>query len=122
MAQTYEPGSTADRDRVRLYMGDTDVTGTVLFVDEEYDDFLATEGSVNKAVALAAETMANKTARNIDFSADGSSFKASQEHTAWVKMARKWRGIGEGANVVAPTKIDGYSQTVDSDDVFDTDC
>ena len=42
MAFTYTAGSTADRDRVRLEIGDTDAD-RVLFQDAELDDFLAQE-------------------------------------------------------------------------------
>ena len=117
---TYAPGSTADRDRCRLYLGDTDVTGTALFDDAEWDDFLATEVSVNKAVAKAAETMMARSATKMDFSADGSSFKASQTYNHWKTMARQFRTKGQGASVVVATPVDGYSQDTPSDDVLET--
>ena len=39
MAFSYTEGSSADRDRVRLEIGDTD-SGRALFQDAELDDFL----------------------------------------------------------------------------------
>jgi len=117
MAATYTAGSTADRDRCRLYLGDTNVdAGAFLFDDAEWDDFLATEVSVNKAVALAAETMANRAAQQMDFAADGSRLDAGKQHAYWTKQAIRWRAKGEGVKVVVPTRIDGYSDDVDSDE------
>ena len=43
MAFSYTAGSTADRDRVRLEICDTDEE-RVLFQDSELDDFLSQEG------------------------------------------------------------------------------
>ena len=120
---TYTPGSTATRDRARLYLGDTDVSGTPLFTDLEWDDIIAVNVSTDASVAAAAEIMANRTASKMDFSADGSSFKASQAHEHWSKMARKWKVKAQGVAVLIPTKIDGYSDDIDADDVNDTsDC
>jgi hypothetical protein len=44
MAFSYTAGSTADRDRVRLELGDTD-SDRALFQDAELDDFLTQEGN-----------------------------------------------------------------------------
>ena len=118
MVATYTAGSTADRDRCRLYLGDTDVNvGAFLFDDAEWDDFLATEVSIEKAVALACETMANRSAPKMDFGADGSRFSAAAQYDHWMKQALRWRAKSLTASVVVPTRIDGYSQDVDSDEV-----
>lgn len=116
MGFSYTPGGTDNRHRVRLYLGDVDAQAP-LFQDEELDDFLSTEGSVNGAVALAAETMANVSARKMDVVADGSSFKASQQHDHWMKQARKWRAKASGTQSIMPRRVDGYSQDIDSDQV-----
>lgn len=115
MSFTYTAGSIADRDRVRLYLGDTDALAP-LFQDAEHDDFLASEGSVNGAVALACETMANISARKVDVVADGSAFRASQQHAHWMKQARKWRARAGGTVMVMPTRVDGFSDDIDSDE------
>jgi len=119
MVATYTAGSTADRDRCRLYLGDTN-TSIPLFEDAEWDDFLATETTVNKAVALAAETMANRSAQKMNFTADGSRFEAGKQYEYWLGQARRWRAKSQGATVVVPTRIDGYSDDVDSDEIQDT--
>ncbi|MAH47026.1 hypothetical protein CMI37_14460 [Candidatus Pacearchaeota archaeon] len=121
MAATYTAGSTADLDRARLYLYDIDVDSSPLFQDEEWNDFLASEGSVYGAVALACETMANRSARKIDFTADGSAFSASAEYEHWMKQAQRWRAKGLGVTVVVPTRVDGYSMTIDADDVNTND-
>ena len=78
MAFSYTAGSTADRDRVRLEIGDTD-SDRALFQDAEIDDFLAQEGdSVLKSSARACETLAVRFARDFTFSADGASFQKGQ--------------------------------------------
>ena len=60
MAFSYTAGSTADRDRVRLEIGDTDEE-RVLFQDSELDDFLSQEGdNVMAASARACEVLAVK--------------------------------------------------------------
>ena len=117
---TYTPGSTATRDRARLYLGDTDVDGVPLFTDLEWDDIIAVNVGTDASVAAAAEIMSNRTAPKMDFSADGSSFKASQQHTHWVKMARNWKIKAGGVAVLFPTKLDGYSDDVGSQEVNET--
>lgn len=56
MSHTYDP--TTDTGRIRLLIGDTDLTAP-LFSDEELDAFLDLEGSVYLAAALALDTIAN---------------------------------------------------------------
>ena len=74
MAFTYTAGSTAERDRVRLEIGDTDAD-RVLFQDAELDDFLTQEGeSILGSAARACETLAVRFARDFTFSSDGSNF------------------------------------------------
>ena len=74
MAFTYTKGSTANRDRVRLEIGDTD-EDRALFEDAELDDLLVQEGSVLLAAAHACEALAVRFARDFDFTADGASFR-----------------------------------------------
>lgn len=70
MAATYQPGSGAARDRLRMLIPDKTLDGltpvagvyaltSYLFLDAELDDFLAMEdGSVKLACAGALETIA----------------------------------------------------------------
>lgn len=117
MAFTYTAGSTADRDRVRLEIGDTD-SERALFQDAELDDFLSQEGdSVLGASARACETLAVKFARDYTFSADGSSFQKGSVAQAFRQEAKRLRRKAKGATTVMPRRKDGYSIHTDSDDV-----
>jgi len=120
-ASTYDDTSTTDRNRCRRYMGDTRVgTDVALFSDAEWDDFLVTEVTINKAIALACETMANRAAEDFDFSADGSNFRRSARYEHWMKQASRWRRKSLPSVVVMPTPVDGFSQNTDADAVTAT--
>jgi len=117
MAFTYTAGSTADRDRIRLEIGDTD-SDRVLFEDAELDDFLTQEGdSVMGSAARACEVLAVRFARDFTFSADGGSFQKSNVTQMYQKLARRLRNRARGATVVMPRRKDGYSVYTDSDEV-----
>ena len=60
MATTYD--TATDIGKVRLYIGDTDITAA-LFTDEEIQVFLDQEGSINSSAALALEVLASSEAR-----------------------------------------------------------
>ena len=117
MAFSYTAGSTADRDRVRLEIGDTD-SDRVLFQDAELDDFLAQEGdNIIGASARACETLAVKFARDFTFSADGASFQKGQITVHYEKLGRRLRNRARGTPTVMPRRKDGYSVYTDSDEV-----
>ena len=115
MAFTYTAGSTADRDRVRLEIGDTDAD-RILYQDAELDDILVQEGSVMGAAARACETLAVKFARDFDFTADGSQFKKSQVAAMYEKMAKRLRARARGTTTVMPERHDAYSDDIKSDE------
>ena len=119
MAFTYTEGSTTTRNRVRLAIGDTD-RDRALFSDEELDDVIVQETTVNSSAALACEILATRFARDYDFTADGSTFRKSSMSEMYSKMARRLRARGRGTVVVMPQRVDGYSQTTPSDDVTST--
>ena len=119
MAFTYTAGATANRDRVRLAIGDTD-RDRALFEDAELDDIIVQEVSVDNSAALACEILATRFARDYDFTADGSSFRKSSVSAMYSKMARRLRARGRGTTVVMPQRVDGFSQTTPSDDVTRT--
>ena len=117
MAFSYTAGSTADRDRVRLEIGDTDEE-KVLFQDSELDDFLSQEGdNVMGASARACEVLAVKFARDYSFSADGGSFQKNQVTLMYQRLARRLRNRARGTTTVMPRRKDGYSVYTDSDEV-----
>lgn len=74
MAFTFDPGT--DRGRVRLLSTDIDPTEAI-FEDAAIDAFLALEGDVRRAAALALETIASsealvqKKTRLLDLQTDG---------------------------------------------------
>ncbi len=117
MAFSYTAGSSADRDRVRLEIGDTD-EGRVLFQDAELDDFLSQEGnSILGSAARACETLAVRFARDFTFSADGASFQKGSVTQMYMAQAKRLRRKAKETSIVMPRRVDGYSVYTDSDEV-----
>ena len=117
MAFSYTAGSTADRDRVRLEIGDTDEDRS-LFQDAELDDFLSQEGnSILGASARACETLAVKFARDFTFSADGAAFQKGSVTQMFMAQAKRLRRQARATTTVMPRRGDGYSVYTDSDEV-----
>ena len=117
MAFSYTAGSTADRDRVRLEIGDTDEE-RVLFQDGELDDFLSQEGnSILGSAARACETLAVRFARDFTFSADGASFQKGSVTQMFMNQAKRLRRQARATTTVMPRRVDGYSVYTDSDEV-----
>ena len=117
MAFTYTAGNTADRDRVRLEIGDID-SDRALFQDAELDDFLSQEGdSVLKASARSCETLAVRFARDFSFSADGANFQKGSITQMYMNQAKRLRRKAQGTTTVMPRRKDGYSVYTDSDEV-----
>lgn len=98
-----------NRDQVRLEIGDTDVDpdADALFSDEAIDGFLARYGAVGtdsdavvgtikSAAADACDALANRFAREFDFSEDGQSFSRSQRSRAYADRARQLRDNAAG--------------------------
>ena len=117
MAFSYTAGSTADRDRIRLEIGDTDEE-RILFQDAELDDFLSQEGnSILGTAARACETLAVRFARDFTFSADGASFQKGNITQMFMAQAKRLRRQARATTTVMPRRIDGYSVYTDSDEV-----
>ena len=117
MAFSYTAGSTADRDRVRLEIGDVD-SDRVLFQDAEIDDFLSQEGnSILGSAARACETLSVRFARDFSFSADGASFQKNQVTIMYAAQAKRLRRQARSTTTVMPRRVDGYSVYTDSDEV-----
>ena len=117
MAFSYTAGSTADRDRIRLEIGDTD-EDRILFQDAELDDFLSQEGnSILGSAARACETLAVRFARDFTFSADGASFQKGNITQMFMTQAKRLRRQARATTTVMPRRIDGYSVYTDSDEV-----
>ena len=117
MACSSTAGSTADRDRVRLEIGDTD-EDRILFQDAELDDFLTQEGnSILGSAARACETLATRFARDFTFSADGASFQKGNITQMYMNQAKRLRRQSRATTTVMPRRVDGYSVYTDSDEV-----
>lgn len=108
---------TSSRDKVRLETGDTDPTA-VLFYDEEIDVYLANRANVVLVTAAdLCDAAATKFARGYDFGTDGQTFDRSQMTKAYQDRAKSLRARASGITSLPVTKVDGYSQDVDADDV-----
>ena len=117
MAFSYTAGSTADRDRVRLEIGDTD-EDRILFQDAELDDFLAQEAnSILGLSARACETLSTRFARDFTFTADGASFQKGNITQMYMNQAKRLRRQARATTTVMPRRVDGYSVYTDSDEV-----
>lgn len=117
MAFSYTPGSTADRDRVRLEIGDVD-SDRALFQDAELDDFLSQEGnSILGSAARACETLAVRFAREFNFSADGANIQKGSITQMYMNQAKRLRRQARSTTTVMPRRKDGYSVYTDSDEV-----
>ena len=117
MAFTYTAGSTADRDRVRLEIGDTDAE-RALFQDGELDDFISQEGnSILGSAARACEVLSVRFARDFTFSADGATFQKGTITQMYAAQAKRLRRQSRGTAVRMPRRVDGYSVYTDSDEV-----
>jgi len=112
---------TSTLDKLRLTIGDTDSTAP-LFQDDELNYFLDTRSdNILLAAADACDAAAARFARAYDFSVDGQSFSRSSMVAAYRGMAAEFRNRANGLSTVVETKVDGYSQTIDSDQVAGTD-
>lgn len=104
-----------DRDKVRLTIGDTDVTAQ-LFQDDEIDYFLDLEGdNILKASAAACEAAATKFARAYDFETDNQRFARSSMWKAFKDLGSSLRARAAGL-VIGPdgSALIGTVKTVDS--------
>jgi hypothetical protein len=114
MAFTYTAGSTANLDRVRLEIGDTDEDRS-LFTDEEINDLIVQEGAVYSSAARACEILAVRFARDFNFTADGASFQKASVAQMYATLAKRLRARGRGTTVVQTRRKDAYSDDINSD-------
>lgn len=104
MGFTYELG--ADSGRVRLLVPDND-SANYVFDDDEIDAFLALEGDVRRAAALALETIASnealtlKVIRLLDVQTDGRAVS-----DALLKRAAALRKQADDADMAAGGAFD----------------
>lgn len=108
---------TSTRDKLRLQIGDTE-SDSYLFTDDELDYFLTERAdNVLLAAADACESLARRFARRFDFESDNQSFKRSQMSKQYAALAADLRSRASGVTSVPSTRIDGYSQDIDTESV-----
>ncbi len=126
MAFTYAGTLSTDLDKVRFYIGDTVSSAGPKpsdgnFTDAELSGLITAEGSWQRAVAGAFETLSSVWAGRVDHTAGPRSKSMSQVADRYAKLAAEWRikygGSTTGAGTRHPTRVDGYSSDVASDAV-----
>ena len=126
MAFTYDDTLASSRAKVRFYLQDISsgsgpkpADGN--FSDAEIDGLITAEGSWPKAVAAGFEALAAAWRRYPSFQADGLRLDRSKIADGYDQAAQYWRkrygGSSTGAGARTPTRVDGYSQDIDADDV-----
>lgn len=125
MAFTYDDTLTADRDRVRFALQDTQIDsgpkpGGSNFTDSELSGLVTLEGEWQRAVAAGFEALAAIWTQYADLSEGPHKETLSQVAEGHRKSAALWRarsGSVTPARVAGIIKVDGYSDDVTSDDV-----
>lgn len=114
---------TTDIDKLRVEIGDLNVDpdSDALYQDDQLQYFLDTYGAILPAAAAACDALARRFASAYDFSEDGQSFSRSQQSKQYAQLAAELRRRATaGIANIPTTRVDGYSQTVDYDDVEET--
>lgn len=126
MAFTYSDTLATDRDKVRFYLQDvTEDSGPLPddanFSDNEIAGLVTAEGSWQKALAAACEALAAAWAGYADWQAGPRRENASQISARWAQKAKELRdqygASASGTGTRHPTRADGYSDDVASDEV-----
>lgn len=123
MGWSYAPSLPTNRDKVRLYIGDTDQSDQ-LMQDEELDGLLTIYPRPIAAAAFACQTIAAKFSRYASKSVGPLSIQLQQRADAYNKQADLYREMsGGGAAASGPVPkiyVGGISQsdkdTVEEDD------
>lgn len=131
MAFTYESDLSLDRDYIRFYVGDTEASPRGVrplganFSDAELTSIVTVEGNKNRAVAACFESLAAAWGRYVDTKIGPRDEKLNQAAQYYAKQAQIWREkYGSSASLVTTgfvTRVDGYSDDVDSGEVDETD-
>jgi len=132
MSFTYDDGLATDRDKIRFAIGDTVYEAgqkpeDVNFSDEELAGLLAIEGSWERAVAAAFETLAALWTKHVTFNAEGISASMSDIADRYRQSAVEWRqrfgdppaSVKTQFGSVSPTRVDAYSDDIASDVVLE---
>ena len=126
MTFTYAGTLATDLDEIRFKVQDT-VSGSGVkpaggnFTDEEIAGLLTIEGTVERTVAALYEALAAIWGVYADTKIGPRDEKLSQVADRYQKIAKQWRqDYGYGSTTLATgfvTRVDGYSDDVDSGEV-----
>lgn len=110
MAWTYSTSLATDKDRVRLYIGDTD-TSNQLFSDEEIEALLTVnDDDVFETSAQLAESLAAKYARYNTLKIDSFSINYKERADQYSELAKRLRAsAGSVAGAYASPVVTGIS-------------
>ena len=125
MAFTYVGDLSTNLDKVRFYISDTvensgPQPGSGNFTDEELSGLITAEGSYQKAVAAAFETLAGEWSQYVDISVGPRRQAYGQTAKGYEALAKTWRrrsGSQARAGSRAVTRVDGYSDDIAADQV-----
>ncbi len=90
MSWSYDTTLTADLDKVRFYIGDTN-SDEPLLSNEEIEFLVSSEGSARAAAIAGAEMIASKFARFADSAVGDLSISYSQRHAQYLAVAARLR-------------------------------
>ncbi len=96
MAWSYDPALPADSDKVRFYVGDTDITNQ-LVQDEGVTAMLTLYGDVLAAAAAVADGLASFYGRKPTITIAGISYKGVDRADYYTKLAARLRRISADA-------------------------
>ncbi len=106
---------TSSLDKVRLTIGDNDITSP-LFQDDEIQYFLGVRAdNVLLASADCCDAAAAKFSRAYNFGVDGQTFDRASVAKMFSDRAKSLRARATGIRTIAATKIDGYSWDIPAD-------
>lgn len=106
---SYDPTLSTDRDKVRLYLGDTDVTSEQV-KDTEIDAMLLVYADPMACAAAFADSLAARYARRVDTTVDGLSVSWSQRASAFRDLAERLRNqVAGGVGAIGLPLVTGVS-------------
>lgn len=125
MTFTYAGTLATNLDKVRFYIGDKVASSGPRpaggnFTDEELGGLITAEGSWQRAVAGAFEALAAEWGTSTDITLGPRSESLSQVAARYATQAGEWRkkyGTAGRAGSRYPTRVDGYSSDIASDEV-----
>lgn len=124
---TFTYSLSTDRGKVRLELGDADITAGVKpdnsnFTDAEIDYFLDEESTVQRAVARACEALSRIWANQANLTVGPRREELAAVAAAWANRAKELRAQHGGNMTITVAGVipkDGYSDDTANDDIED---